>query len=98
VIVGQWCFAYRWAVRTMIVGDIGGHSSWVNDPGMLADLVITDRTLVGQFLKRAHRIMMTPNRAVYVQSYRGVPYRMTFVPAFPGLAGSIWELVRVTRR
>jgi hypothetical protein len=42
-----------------------------------------------------HRLSLTARQAVYVQSCRGVSYRVVLVPIFPGLVGSTWELARV---
>lgn len=98
--LGVWCFHYAIAVRHLIVADIGNHSSWVTDPGMLADLgatYVTRGPARPSAVGPPRQILLTPRRAVYAQSYRGVRYRMTLVPAFPGLAGSVWELVRITR-
>ena len=100
IVVGSWCFAYASAVRTMIIGDIGGHSSWVDNPAYLAEIDAASLNRQGhnpKYIGPRRRLIFSPQRAVYVQAYKGVPYRMTFVPAFPGLIGSIWELVRVQR-
>ncbi len=100
IVVGPWCFDYANAVRTMIIGDIGGHSSWVDDPAYLAEIDAASLNHQGYNPKLTgprRQLILGSQRAVYVQAYKGVPYRMTFVPAFPGLIGSIWELVRVRR-
>lgn len=97
---GAWCFAYAGAVPRMIIGEIGDHGPWVDDPSQMADIGAAYVRSGHADPKRAGRrrlVRLTARRAVFVQSYRGVPYRMTFVPAFPGLAGSIWEMVRVQR-
>ncbi len=78
----------------MIVGDIGNHSPWVDDPEMMAGVPVTGS---GPQCGRHHRLALTAQRAVYRQSCLGVRYRITLVPAFPGLVGSIWELVKVER-
>ncbi len=100
IVAGPWCFEYASAVRTMIIGDIGGHSSWVDNPEQQADIDQATLNRQGYNPKRTgprRQVIFSPQRAVYVQAYKGVSYRMTFVPAFPGLIGSIWELIRVQR-
>lgn len=100
IALGAWCFDYARAVRTMIIGDIGGHSPWVDDPNEIAHIgasYVLQGNADPRHVGHRRQVLLTSQRAVYVQSYKGVPYRMTFVPAFPGLAGSIWELARVQR-
>jgi len=93
IILGIWCFDYASAVRTMIVANIGGHSSGVNDPDQMGFV-----SGIGPKGGPSHRVSLKDTHAVYTETYRGVRYRMTLVPAFPSLPGSIWELEKVERR
>lgn len=100
IVQGQWCFGYAGAVWRMIIGEIGNHGPWVDDPNEMADIgaaYVRRGSAALKDIGRSRRVLLTAHRAVYVQSYKGVLYRMTFVPAFPSLPGSIWELVRVQR-
>ncbi len=46
----------------------------------------------------SHCVSLKDTHAVYTETYRSVRDRMTLVPAFPSLPGSIWELEKVERR
>ncbi len=92
-VLGAWCFDYAGAVRTMIVAEIGNHSAWVDDPDFMG-LVPG----IGPKGGPSHRVSLTATQADYTETYRGVRYRVTLVPAFPGLPGSIWELEKVERK
>jgi hypothetical protein len=92
VALGPWCFSYPAAARGIIFSGIGGHDGWSHDPDMLATLPLSAAHGRAGPLRR---IALTASRAVYRRAVGGTTYQVTLVPAFPGLIGSTWEVIRV---
>ncbi len=92
VSIGSWCFNYASAVHDLIIAAIGNHSPWVDNPAYIAALFTPSARIEASAIQR---ISLSPQRAVYRASYGGESYRLTLVPAFPGLVKSVWELVDV---
>lgn len=98
VALGDWCFSYPEAVRAMIVSDIGNHSPWLHDPAQVAAGVFASALPAKGDTRpvvRQRKRLLSRERAVFIDTYRNVTYRLTLVPAFPRLVGSIWEVVGV---
>jgi len=97
VAVGPWCFYYPAAANLQMIDSIGAHLTWASDPRYTAwsfdhgsRLRVNDRGPL-------HVVTVTPDRAVYWVRERAATYRLTLVPAFPGLVDSVWELTDVGR-
>ena len=98
VALGPWCFDYAAAAEQMFIADVGGHSPWVTDPAQVAPGFAQGSTLAPSGPWGPWKtLVLSATQALVSVRYAGTSYHLTLRPAFPGLVGSIWELVRVER-
>ncbi len=95
VAIGAWCFYYPAAGDLQMLDSVGVHETWASDPRQIAWSFSQGSRIVGILRGPLHVVRVTPQRAMYWVRARGVTYQLTLVPAFPGLIGSIWELIKV---
>lgn len=104
--VGTRCFNYAQAARRQMALSLGGHGPTQADPQEVARAFLYGSRLAGPRFTALMRIRLQERdagKAVYVASFNaghlsrlaGIAYRVTVVPAFPGLLGSVWEVVDV---
>ena len=95
VAVGLWCFSYPAAADLQMMVSVGAHETWARDPRQIGNGFTRGSRIRGGEQGPLHAVSVTSRRAVYSIRVRGMMYRLTLVPAFPELPGSIWELTRV---
>ncbi|MGH2449315.1 MAG: hypothetical protein ACRDFS_12030 [Chloroflexota bacterium] len=96
--LGKRRFQYTWAAAETMTMDIGGHQPWMASPRQVAGSAAYVAKLVrspgGQAL---HQVLLNRNKAIYTIRKHGSLYRFALVAAFPGLPGTAWEMISVTR-
>lgn len=91
VMVGPSCFSYA-AAGNVAFSLIGGHDGWRADPEQVA---LTALNGVAAKSDPIRQITRSQTRAIFRLTARRTSYDVALVPAFPGLAGTPWEITRV---
>jgi hypothetical protein len=94
--IGPACFDDQSAASDQLVVDIGGHEPWHADPAQLVRTFADGWHLTASPDQVPLRVVAsTPGRMIYGLTARGASYQFTLIPAFPGLPGSVWQLVAI---
>ena len=94
--MGAWCFDYARAARGTIIGELGNHGAWVNDPRQLLVLPCGTGSR-GPLQKLSKLLVLNADEVVFQQKCGRVTCRSRLVSAFPQLVGSVWQRSAIRR-
>jgi hypothetical protein len=95
--LGRWCFDYESAAHDLLVTSGSTPHSRAEDSQQISGVFVHHGVFSHASFGQVKVLESTPTHVVYRVRRLGVSYAITFIPAFPGIAYSDWEVVLVRR-